>query len=228
MKKYYFTIASILVLASGITSCSNEETKTQNQVASRPSVPILDTEVRIGNQIWMTRNLNVSRYRNGDPIPQVTSIIQWKNLTTGAWCYYNNDPANGAKYGRLYNWYAVNDPRGLAPIGWHVASDSEWTTLTAFLGGEAVAGEKMKTTEGWSVPNLATNSSGLSSLPAGGRNFEGIFYNLGNYCDYWSTTNETDASSEWAWIRFLIFNNTQAYRSASPKKGGLSVRCIKD
>jgi len=107
MRKYYFTIASILVLAIGITSCSNEENKTQNQVAARPSVPILDTEVRIGNQIWMARNLNVSRYRNGDPIPQVTDPTQWTNLTTGAWCYLNNDPANGRIYGKLYNWYAV-------------------------------------------------------------------------------------------------------------------------
>ena len=94
MKRYYFTIASILVLVFGISSCSSEETKTQNQIAERPEVPLQNGEVKIGNQIWMTKNLNVSRYRNGDPIPEVTDPTQWGNLTTGAWCYYSNDPAN--------------------------------------------------------------------------------------------------------------------------------------
>ncbi len=153
MKKYYFTIASILYFA--LLSCSNEETKTQTQVALRPTVPILDRTVSdidgniykivtIGNQTWTKSNLNVSRYRNGDPIPQVQDPSQWANLTTGAWCYYNNDPANGLIYGKLYNWYAVNDPRGIAPIDWHVPSDAEWTILTDFLGGINVAGGKMK------------------------------------------------------------------------------------
>jgi hypothetical protein len=115
MKKYYYTIITIFFF--GLISCSDEETKTQNQVATRPTVPLQNGEVQVGNQVWMTKNLNVSSYRNGDPIPQVIDPTQWANLTTGAWCYFVNNPATGPMYGRLYNWYAVNDPRGLAPQG---------------------------------------------------------------------------------------------------------------
>jgi hypothetical protein len=109
--------------------------------------------VTIGTQIWSSTNLDLTTYRDGTPIPQVTDPTQWTNLTTGAWCYYNNDPANGAIYGKLYNWYAVvgihdNDPNTpnkiLAPTGWHVPTDTEWTTLTTFLGGESIAGGKIQ------------------------------------------------------------------------------------
>ena len=190
MKKYYLNIALTLFLAIALASCSNEETKTQNQVVSRPIVPILDNEVQIGNQIWMTKNLNVSRYRNGDPIPQVTDPIQWNNLTTGAWCYYANNTANGKIYGKLYNWYAVNDPRGLAPIGWHVPSDTEWTILTSSLGGQFVAGGKMKSTTLWNSPNAAaTNSSGFFGLP-GGYCYQGFSFPSGNTGHWWSSTEE--------------------------------------
>ena len=103
--------------------------------------------ITICNQVWMLKNLDVSTYRNGDPIPQVTDPTTWVGLTTGAWCYYNNDPANGAIYGKLYNWYAVNDPRGLAPTGWHVPSDAEWTELSTCLDAISPTGNvggKMK------------------------------------------------------------------------------------
>ncbi|MBL0013596.1 MAG: fibrobacter succinogenes major paralogous domain-containing protein [Flavobacterium sp.] len=109
MKKYYFLN---IILIFGLLSCTNEETKTQNQIAARPTVPIQNGEVQIGTQIWMTKNLNVSRYRNGDPIPQVANSAQWANLNTGAWLLCNST-ANGPIYGKLYNWYAVNDSRGL-------------------------------------------------------------------------------------------------------------------
>jgi uncharacterized protein (TIGR02145 family) len=105
--------------------------------------------VTIGKQVWTSKNLNVATYRNGDAIPQVTDPTVWGNLTTGAWCYYDNDPSNGTKYGKLYNWYAVNDPRGLAPIGYHIPTDAEWTKLIDYLGKESEAGKKMKSTSGW-------------------------------------------------------------------------------
>ena len=150
MKKYYFITA---ILFFGLLSCSIEEIKTQNKAKARPSVPLQNGEVEIGTQVWMTKNLNGSRYRNGDPIAQVTDLSIWVNLTSGAWCYYANNSSNGVVYGKLYNWYAVNDPRGLAPIGYHIPSDSEWTTLTTFLGGENVAGGKMKAITLWDSPN---------------------------------------------------------------------------
>jgi uncharacterized protein (TIGR02145 family) len=106
--------------------------------------------VKIGNQTWMTENLNVERFRNGDLIPQAKTNVEWEKAGKEgkpAWCYYDNDPKNGAKYGKLYNWYAVNDPRGLAPIGWHIPTDTEWTTLDNQLGDDA--GKKMKSTSGW-------------------------------------------------------------------------------
>ena len=105
--------------------------------------------VTIGTQVWTSKNLNVSTYRNGDVIPEVQDKQAWAKLTTGAWCYYNNDASNGTKYGKLYNWYAVNDPRGLAPNGYHIPTDAEWTQLSDYLGGESKAGTKMKSTSGW-------------------------------------------------------------------------------
>ena len=106
--------------------------------------------VNIGKQIWMTKNLNVDKFRNGDPIPEAKTDAEW--LSAGeneqpAWCYYDNDPANGAKYGKLYNWFAVNDNRGLAPEGYHIPSDEEWITLENYLGVKA--SQKMKNTSGW-------------------------------------------------------------------------------
>ena len=117
-----------------------------------PVIPVVDNKgpikgVAIGSQVWMSTNLNVSTYRNGDVIPQVQDRDAWAKLTTGAWCYYENNAANGTKYGKLYNWYAVNDARGLAPAGWHIPTDQEWTVLENSLGDDA--GKKMKSTSGW-------------------------------------------------------------------------------
>jgi len=115
--------------------------------------PIFQAQtVTIGKQVWMTKNLDVSTFRNGDPIPEAKTDEAWKAAGENkqpAWCYYDNDPKNGTKYGKLYNWYAVNDPRGLAPAGYHIPTDAEWTVLTDYLGGEDVAGKKMKSTSGW-------------------------------------------------------------------------------
>ncbi len=226
MRKYYFNIASILVLAIWITSCSNDETKTQNQVLARPTRPIIASEVGIGTQIWMTKNLNVSNYRNGDPIPQVMDINEWASLTTGAWCYYENDSNYGKVYGKLYNWYAVNDPRGLAPQGYHVPSDTEWETLITFLGGMTVAGGKLKATTRWTIANnSASNSSGFTGLPGGYRRFFGYFNSIGIEGQWWSST---EFDSDNAYFRMLGYDSPYVFRNADHKIGGLSVRCVKD
>jgi uncharacterized protein (TIGR02145 family) len=223
MKKYYFFIA---ILFFGLLSCSKEETKTQNQEASRPTVPITAPEVQIGTQVWMTKNLNVSRYRNGDPIPQVNNPTQWANLTTGAWCYYNNNSANGLVYGKLYNWYAVNDSRGLAPVGWHVPSDVEWTMLVTFLDGESFAGSKLKSITLWTNPNTgATNSSGFTGIPGGFRNELGTFFNILNFGFWWS---RIDGGTTTAWNRCLIYNNSAVCGGFNYKLDGFSVRCLRD
>jgi uncharacterized protein (TIGR02145 family) len=193
--------------------------------------------VTIGTQIWSSTNLDVTTYRDGTPIPQVTDPTQWANLTTGAWCYYNNDPANGAIYGKLYNWYAVagihdTDPstpnKILAPQGWHVPSDAEWTTLTTFLGGESVAGGKMKSTGTslWLSPNIAaTNESGFSGLPGGFRYLDGSFYSIGLYGFWWSSSEDFTSDAR---PRFLSYNVGLAGRNSSNKHYGFSVRCLRD
>ena len=193
-------------------------------------------EIQIGKQLWLTKNLDVDHYRNGDPIPQVTDSLQWLNLKTGAWCYYNNDSANGAIYGKLYNWYAVNDPRGLAPIGCHIPSFEEWFELRDSLGGDQLAGGKLKSTgtiEGgdglWNSPNKnATNISGFSALPGSCRwKFGGVFAALGNVGKWWSSTEYQGSEEAGAWEldkdlgSFVpVFMPDMIY--------GFSVRCIKD
>ncbi len=227
MKNYFKELTLLFAISFVfIVSCSNDETTTKNQIASRPTVPPTASEVRIGTQIWMTRNLNVSRYRNGDPIPQVQDPSAWAALTTGAWCYYENNTVNGTTYGKLYNWYAVNDPRGLAPTGYHVPSDGEWTTLTTFLGGESVAGGKMKATTLWNSPNTgATNSSGFTGLPGGIRNRFGSIFDIGFNGNWWSSS---EGGAAFAWARRLVYNYSIAYRLTGYKENGFSVRCLRD
>ena len=182
----------------------------------------------IGSQIWALKNLDVTTYRNGDPIPQVTDATQWTNLTTGAWCYYNNDPANGPIYGKLYNWYAVNDPRGLAPTGWHVPSHAEWTTLSTFLGGDAVAGSAMRETgtAHWMSPNTgATNSSGFTALPGGFRFNNGPFSNIGFDGLWWSSTELITGIAQ---ARSLNYDVAYLGQGGNDEKVGFSVRCVRD
>ena len=194
--------------------------------------------ITIGTQTWKTKNLDVATYSDGTPIPQVTDPTQWTNLTTGAWCYYNNDSVNGATYGKLYNWYAVagihdTDPntpnKKLAPTGYHIPSDAEWTTLTEYLGGQDVAGGKMKEegTIHWTSPNTdATNSSGFTGLPGGYRNYYlGSFDTIGNRCYWWSSL---EANTSFALGRVLHFNGGNATSFGYYKEDGFSVRCLRD
>lgn len=226
----FFQNAFLLFALVSIVSCSDEESNTisNNAIDNRPGIPITANEVRIGNQTWATKNLNVDHYKNGDPIPQVTDATQWRNITTGAWCYYNNDPANGAIYGKLYNWYAVNDARGLAPEGYHVPTHLEWGILAYFLGGETTAGGSMKETgtAHWLSPNTnATNSSGFTGLAGGWRNNNGAFVNVGNNGLWWSASQNGIAGS---WIRILYYNNTNANSQIEGAWLGFSVRCMKN
>lgn len=186
-------------------------------------------DVTIGTQIWTSRNLDVDTYRNGDPIPQVTDPTAWAALTTGAWCYYFNDNSYfGPTYGKLYNAYAVNDPRGLAPTGYHIPTDAEWTVLTDYLGGLTVAGGAIKDigTAHWSSPNTgATNSSGFTGFGGGIRNFVGVFA-LNQSQGYWWSSTENDPTS--SFCRNIEYNSTYAYDGFTYKANGLSIRLIKD
>lgn len=204
----------------------NKSNELTTVIVFKVQPPIALENVTIGTQVWLSKNLDVVTYRNGDTIPQVTDPNAWKNLTTGAWCWYDNNPINGSTYGRLYNWYAVIDPRGLAPSGYHIPTDAEWTTLTNYLGGESVAGGKMKSTTIWPNPNTgATNSSGFTGLPGGYRNIIETFNQIGLAGQWWSLT-EYDKGL--AWYRYLSYNNGSIVKEYAPKPDGYSVRCIKD
>jgi len=195
--------------------------------ASAPLPVVVLPTIVIGTQQWMRENLDVLTYRNGDVIPHVTDLTAWAGLTTGAWCWYDNDPANGAIYGKLYNWYAVNDSRGLAPQGWHISTDSEWTTLGTLLGGDVIAGGKMKTTgtTRWNTPNTgATNESGFTGLPSGEYTSRGFNY-FGESGFWWSST---ESDKTYALMRELGTDFGKLTKYSTNKRVGNSVRCIRD
>ena len=184
--------------------------------------------ITIGGQTWAPKNLDVVTYRNGDPIPEVQAASTWSNLTTGAWCYYENNTANGTTYGKLYNWYAVNDARGLAPNGYHIPTDAEWTTLSSYLGGTVTAGGKMKEagTSHWLSPNTnATNSSGLTGLPGGCRGTTGGFGDIGASGYWWSSSVY---NTSLAWYRNLYCYDGYVYSYSFYRQTGFSVRCLRD
>lgn len=216
MKKISLILSAVVMTAMMLSSCGG--------VASK--------EVTIGKQVWMTQNLNVDKFRNGDPIPEAKTDEEWSKAGENgepAWCYYNNNPDNGDRYGKLYNWYAVNDPRGLAPEGWKIPSDEEWSRLADFLGGESVAGTKMKSTDFWAdyggKSGNGTNESGFSGLPGGLRYHIGTFTNIGKIGNWWSST---ESSSNNAWGRNLNYSNGIVNRSLNNKGLGFSVRCLRD
>jgi uncharacterized protein (TIGR02145 family) len=183
--------------------------------------------VKIGNQVWMAENLKTIKYNDGTAIPFVTDGAEWAGLITPAYCWYNNDgAAYKAAYGALYNWYSVNTGN-LCPTGWHVPTDAEWTTLTTYLGGETVAGGKLKEsgTAHWASPNSGTNESGFTALPGGYRYFSGSFLGIGNFGNLWSSTEFDEA---FAWYRFLYYMSSDMSPYNIYKYFGFSVRCIKD
>lgn len=184
--------------------------------------------VTIGSQDWLVENLNVSHYRNGDAIPLLIGAADWETTQIGAYCHYNNSAANAATYGKLYNWYAVNDSREIAPVGWHVATTYDWAILTDYLGGEANAGDKLKEAGNahWALPNDgATNSTGFKALPGGFRDYAGNFDYIAAAADFWTST----AFSEWdAWCRWLDHGAPDVYVTINGNNFGYSVRCVRD
>jgi uncharacterized protein (TIGR02145 family) len=180
--------------------------------------------VKIGKQEWMSENLNVSHFRNGDSITEAEGSEEWMKAGVegkAAWCYYNSDAVSGKTYHRLYNWYAVNDPRGLAPIGWQIPSTSEWANLTDYLGGENVSGTKMKDSNEWN----GTNESGFASLPGGYRNNIDVFSNVGKIGSWWSSSQRDTTN---AWSLSLSYASSVVSKSFDSRRVGLSVRCLRD
>lgn len=219
MKKVnLFLCAAILIVMSTLTAFIGIEGKSE--------IKIKINEVKIGNQIWMVENLNVDKFQNGDLIPEAKTNEEWKKAEEekkAAWCYYNNDPANGSKYGKLYNYYAIHDKRRLAPSGWHIPIYDEWRALDSYLG-DSDAGKKMKSNNGWN----GTNESGFTGLP-GGYRFSKYFLGVGEEAHFWSATsfNGDNMLKLYSLYGFVNYGIGGELCNRQCSDGG-SVRCVKD
>ena len=184
--------------------------------------------VRIGTQVWLKENLKATKYNDGTDIPLIADSAEWSNLTTPGYCWYNNDESSFKNsYGALYNWFSINSNK-LCPIDWHVPSDAEWTTLTEYLGGNLIAGGKLKETGAnhWDTPNDgATNETEFTAIAAGYRHASGYFDNLGHDA-YWWTSSEYDVDNYWQ--RSIAHHNSYINREYFGFNYGLSVRCLKN
>jgi uncharacterized protein (TIGR02145 family) len=236
---------------------SDEVTELYN--SEKPVTPTTVTDIdgnvyntiKIGTQTWMVENLNATHYRNGDPIANVTDNTTWQDLTAGAWCNYDNNPLNGTKYGKIYNWYAVGDSRNIAPTGWHVPTNDEWEVLKLYLtangynydGSYDATGEINKIakalaaktdweadTEIGTIGNdlSRNNSSGFSALPGGVRVHDGTFINIRRYGWWWTSTEGTGMGNTGAWSHALFWQSDQLNTNTYYNTTGFSVRCIKD
>jgi len=235
---FFFTIS---ILLQSCTKDSNGNGTPVNPGTVTDASGNTYPTVTIGKQVWMAENLRTTKYRDGSNIPVVTSNTTWANnwnngspLSQPMMCWYNNDQATytANKIGALYNWYTINPAtngnKNVCPTGWHVPTDAEWTTLTTSLGGESVAGGKMKSTgtQNWLSPNTgATNSSGWSGLPGGGRGGDGPFLEVGANGLWWSST---EGDTNVAWFRSLGYNVGGVGRYGDIKTIGFSVRCLRD
>jgi uncharacterized protein (TIGR02145 family) len=183
--------------------------------------------IRVGDQEWMAENLRVTRFSDNNSIEQIADGMIWSGLSTPAWCWYDNDQNYELPYGKLYNWYAVATGK-LCPTGWHVPTSADWTTLIDYLGGEDIAGGKIKETglSHWQSPNTgATNESSLTGLPGGTRDENGTYVNIGSYGIWWSSTA---SSISFANCRILYSFGEKILSSGNSKVFGNSVRCLKD
>ena len=218
----FLAITAILFSSFGASSASNSPST--EKIDGSTEITESGGVVTIGSQVWTSKNLDVATYRNGDVIPQVQDKEAWAELTTGAWCYYDNDTSNGKKYGKLYNWYAVNDPRGLAPNGYHISTNEEWEILIDYLGGDVEAGTKMKSTSGWQDNGDGINISGFSGLPGGQRDKFGGFGYIESDGNWWSSKEYADDAGG---LGLNCFDGKVSVYMME-KRYGHSVRCLKD
>jgi len=224
MLNHFIATAPLILFIFLVIGCEKE-----SLIIIEDSDPVTDIDgniyktIKIGEQIWTTENLNVSHFRNGDLIPEAKTTEEWIQAGTDnepAWCYYNNDPENGEKYGKLYNWYAVNDPRGLAPENWIIPDNKEWEQVIDYLGGNKQAGTGMKSTTGWKSKGNGDNGSKFTALPGGGRVYNGIFSDIGNAAVWWSSPEES------AFTAYGISLISDIVQGSFKKATGLSVRAV--
>lgn len=226
MKKPIFFLVALFVYCSDPTS--SKDNKTVQDIDGN----VYQT-VTIGSQVWMAENLKVTHYRNGDVIPFVSDADAWGGLSTAACHIYNGDTTGSAAYGLLYNFFAAVDSNNIAPLGWHVPTDEEWQLLVNYLGGDSLAGGKMKsrgTLEGfdglWREPNEgASNESGFSVIPGGYRAGDGSYEGMAVSARFWSSTLRDNIRG---WHLRLAYDNPMAERRFGGMNGGYSIRCVRD
>ncbi len=221
IKKASITGMCFLLLISTMANAQDPKKSDQNN----------DKTAKYGLQVWTAVNLDVDHFRNGDVIPQATTAEEWTSAGAAgkpAWCYYENDPENGKLYGKLYNWFAINDKRGLAPEGWHIPSNADWRTLIKNLKGVDMAATSLKSKTAWKSKK-GTNEIGFTAIPAGFRDPEGKFKELGITGQWWSNSVPVDVKpSEKIYSVVLSDNSFEVKYLQSDKKSGFSVRCEKD
>ncbi len=219
MKKVNLILSAVVMTAIMLSSCGGGQSNEEGV-----------STVTIGKQVWMTENLDVDKFRNGDPIPQAKSKEEWDKANSlyggPAWCYYNNDSTNGEKYGKLYNWFAIDDPRGLAPKGWKIPTSEDWGHLIEFLGGDRLAGKKLKHNNSWAdwegKSCNGNNESGFAGLPGGGV-WDWVFIEMGSYGKWWSSNGSAymlSCEDDKFFAKHGIIGQQRG--------NGFSVRCIKD
>jgi Fibrobacter succinogenes major domain (Fib_succ_major). len=230
-------ISGLIIILAFVYTCKKSENPPSSDGQTGTVTDIegnIYNTVTIGTQTWMAENLKTTKYNDGTTIPNVTDWTAWAALTTPSYCWYNNDATTyKATYGALYNWYTVNSTsnggKNVCPTSWHVPTDAEWTTLTTYLGGESVAGGKLKetgTAHYWISPNIgATNETGFTALPGGYRYYSGAYSSIGSYGLWWSST-ETSSTS--AWGRHMHYAYSDVLRTNFNKPSGFSVRCSRD
>lgn len=243
----HILFAIILVSSFSFMNCSKDDSNPTEPTPTSGTVTDIDGNsyktVRIGNQWWMAENLKVGHYRNGQPIPNITDKMEWSGTSSGACCAYENNSSIVSVYGLLYSWYAAVDTQNIAPAGWHVPTDEEWKELELSLGMSRASadstgwrgtdqGGRLKETglAHWSSPNLgASNASGFSALPGGGRSgyapYEGNFYYVGTLASMWTSSAHNDTT---AWYRDISYQKANVFRYYISKRNGFSIRCVKD
>jgi uncharacterized protein (TIGR02145 family) len=214
-----FNILALSILLSFVsTGCKNSSDSKQP-----------NGDIKIDKQIWMPKNLDVTKFNNGDSIPEAKSNSEWVKAMkngTAAWCYYDNSQVNGEKYGILYNWYAINDKRGIAPSGYHIPIKEDWFELITFLGGNNPAGKKLKSKKGWAEQGNGTDVYDFCGLPGGFRDESGDFNNMGSLAMFWTTTKFKE--NDRVYFINLDWGTNDCDDLIGAKGYGFSVRCIKD